>query len=203
MTQSTHDLAALVRHYISYFRGKEKAELAFVRGQPNLEKAIEVAALCRTSRGKRHPHQTRIPAAVLSEARERLLQVQSGLSACRTFDALFRMIRETLTPVRGIGEATNYDIAQRIGAFLGLAPERVYLHAGTRKGAQALGLDYRYDALDPCELPAQLRVLEPYELEDFLCIYKQALHPPSKPAAGDVRALHPQRGETPTTRRKQ
>jgi hypothetical protein len=34
-----------------------------------------------------------------------------------------------------------YDTALRIGAKLKLFPTKVYLHAGTRLGARALGLD--------------------------------------------------------------
>ena len=56
-------------------------------------------------------------------------------------------------------------------------PERVYLHRGTRKGARALGLDWRADSLDPRVLPKELADLEPREIEDFLCIYKDCLRP--------------------------
>ena len=37
-----------------------------------------------------------------------------------------------------IGDLTVYDISTRIGAFLKLEPNRIYLHAGTRIGARAL-----------------------------------------------------------------
>ena len=60
-------------------------------------------------------------------------------------------------------------------AHLGLAPERVYLHAGTREGARALGLGRGRDALDLDELPGEFGSLTPAEAEDCLCIYKEAI----------------------------
>ena len=39
-----------------------------------------------------------------------------------------------------LGELTVYDVAHRIGAYLQLEPDVVYLHRGTRIGARYLGL---------------------------------------------------------------
>jgi ABC-type arginine/histidine transport system permease subunit len=68
-----------------------------------------------------------------------------------------------------------YDTALRLGANLRLLPREVYLHAGTRRGARALGLDYRSESVSMRLLPAALRRLRPYEVEDVLCIYKDWL----------------------------
>jgi hypothetical protein len=42
-------------------------------------------------------------------------------------------------------------------------------------GARALGLDHRCVSLDPADLPAPFRRLRAGEIEDCLCIYKDAL----------------------------
>ena len=80
------------------------------------------------------------------------------------------------TPFSGIdriGALALYDIALRIGAFLGREPELVYLHAGARTGARALGLSCRgRHALAPNEFPKEFARLLPCEIEDCLCIYK-------------------------------
>jgi hypothetical protein len=86
-------------------------------------------------------------------------------------------MKEHLNGVRGLGELYYYDTALRIGASLRLMPRRVYLHRGTRDGAHALGLACKADSLDPRDLPKALAVLEPREIEDFLCIYKDQLSP--------------------------
>jgi hypothetical protein len=66
-----------------------------------------------------------------------------------------------------------YDIAHRHGAYFGKAPALVYLHAGTRAGARAFNATG--DTLDPKKLPAAFSRLEPAEIEDCLCIYKDDL----------------------------
>lgn len=56
-----------------------------------------------------------------------------------------------------------------------MEPERVYIHAGTRAGARALGLYRRQEYLEPEELPEPFQRLRPAEVEDCLCIYKSDL----------------------------
>lgn len=51
----------------------------------------------------------------------------------------------------------------------------MFLHAGTRTGARALGLDTSRQAISPDELPKAFRKLNPREIEDVLCIYKDQL----------------------------
>ena len=43
--------------------------------------------------------------------------------------------------IHRFGKLAVYDTACRLGVYLGLGPEVVYLHAGTTKGAKALSLD--------------------------------------------------------------
>ena len=74
--------------------------------------------------------------------------------------------------MRGIGELAVYDITCRIGAFLDIRPERIYLHAGTRDGARALGLGLRGASVRKADLPGDFGRLSPAEIEDCLCIYK-------------------------------
>jgi hypothetical protein len=80
-----------------------------------------------------------------------------------------------MKPIKGLGKLYAYDVAHLIGAHLNLSPERVYLHAGTRKGARALGFPSALEYLTPSQLPSELQILKPYEMEDFLCIYKAFL----------------------------
>jgi hypothetical protein len=94
------------------------------------------------------------------------------LKACKRFDELHALIERTIHSIVGLRELYTYDTALRIGAFLGLAPEFVYLHRGTRVGARALGLNAKLPYLTVDQLPVELRTLSPAEVEDFLCIYK-------------------------------
>ena len=76
--------------------------------------------------------------------------------------------------IKGIRALTIYDTPIRIGAFVKLQPERVYLHAGTKEGAKALGF-YSRETLAVSELPKMFSRLTPAEIEDCLCIYKDVI----------------------------
>ena len=95
------------------------------------------------------------------------------LKRYRDFDKLIRIVDKETGSISGIGDLAVYDFALRIGTRLRRLPERVYLHAGTREGAKALGLNLNGRAsIEMCELPRALHVLKPWEAEDVLCIFK-------------------------------
>jgi hypothetical protein len=86
---------------------------------------------------------------------------------------LHLLIERQIGPIRGIGDLTVYDITHRIGAYIRRQPDVVYLHASTRKGARALHLSGK--AIELSEFPTEFRRLSAAEIEDCLCIYKDAL----------------------------
>jgi len=91
-----------------------------------------------------------------------------------TFARLYDLIAAKAGELHGIGGLTVYDTARRLGAFLRLEPDRVYLHAGTREGARLFGLTDREWVL-PSDLPRSFRRLTAGEIEDCLCIYRDEL----------------------------
>jgi len=161
-----HDV---VRAYIWQHREWARRELSFYRYQRSFAQVVKLAALCRTEDGKRHPHQRRTPKRVLHLA-HRILQ-RSKLRPVNTFEELHDAVHRTIGGRRGIGPLTVYDVALRIGAKLGKEPRLVFLHAGTRKGAKALGLAAGRSTLQIKELPAPFARLRPREVEDCLCLY--------------------------------
>jgi len=161
--------------YVAGIRPRAKAELDWFRRQPTLAAAIACAASAINSRGKRYSHQTRLKKVSLREARRVLAASARRIARCKTFDELIAHLEALLEPIDGLGELYTYDTALRIGAKLKLLPRMVYLHAGTRVGARALGFDGRVRALKASQLPAPLRRLRPHELEDVLCIFKDRL----------------------------
>lgn len=165
--------AEVVRHYCANYRDNASDDLAFYAGQPSLSKAVELAALSRTCDGKRQSHQRRLSASTLRRAHAEL--DQRNLKACRSFDELFRAVDEAIGGIHGIGPLTVYDVACRIGAYLKVKPKRIYLHAGTRAGARALGLGRGVDTLEISDLPPAFRRLKASEIEDCLCIIKNDL----------------------------
>jgi hypothetical protein len=173
--QSGDPLAGIVQTYLENNAAKEDRYLHYYRVQRSLPKAISKAAMAELPGGKRFSHQRRIPKSVLTQAKDGLLAIEAKLASCRTFDELHQLIEQTIRPIRGIGELVVYDTAHRLGAFFGLSPEFVYLHAGARTGALALGLKHRAYKLPMSDIPKALQKLKPEQVEDCLCIYKARL----------------------------
>ena len=90
---------------------------------------------------------------------------------------MFEHIEALLEPIPGAGELYVYDTSFRIGVYLGLYPTKVYLHRGTRVGAIALGYDGKQKALDKSVLRGDFVMLEAFEIEDILCIFKDEITP--------------------------
>jgi len=168
---------AIIRTYITTIRPRANEELDWFRQQPTLSEAIRLAALAVNSKGKRYSHQRRLGKTVLEQARDILLENEKAIEACRDqdFNDLFTLLEQLLAPINGLGELYVYDTALRIGAKIGLLPRRVYLHAGTRVGAKALGFDGKAKTIEVSQLPDWLHQLEPHEIEDVLCIFKDKL----------------------------
>jgi len=168
-------LEAIVRTYIRRIRPKAHAELNWFRQQPSLHAAIEKAALAINSQGNRYSHQRRLQQDSLQQAYQALEAKTETIAETDDFDDLHGLIDRILNPIPGIGELYVYDTSLRIGAKLNLLPTRVYLHAGTRVGARALGLDASGPSINTSALPREFRSLPPHEIEDILCIFKDKL----------------------------
>lgn len=152
----------------------------------NLDEAIRYAALSTYGRPpRRYSHQRRLPRHVLAEAAVALAAQQAAFAACCDFDAVYAIVADAFERIPGAGKLYAYDVAQRIGRALGLQPKSVYLHSGAETGARYLGvrgrprrpghrIDGRVAGTD--RFPSPMRDgLKVFEIEDFLCIYKNQL----------------------------
>jgi len=131
-------LASIVRAYKARFRKRNQEELDSFASE-SVAGAVKRAGVAERPDGKRYDHQRRIPQDVLRLAAERLGRAK--LNRARDFDELHKLVTRAIGSIHGIGRLTVYDTALRIGAKLSLAPDRVYLHTGTRTGARKLGLN--------------------------------------------------------------
>jgi hypothetical protein len=163
-------LAQIVADYIERHRPNSQADIDFYAGQSSLNRAIDLAAKAQRHDGTFHGHQNRVGKATMARTRTPLLAMEvKGITG---FDALHEAVDRAIRNIPRVGDLAIYDTAIRLGAFLGMLPERVYLHRGTRDGAKALGLNHKASSLTVADLPPELRQLRPYEVEDCLCIYK-------------------------------
>jgi hypothetical protein len=150
-------------------------ELEYFKRLASMREVLNQAGLARGPGGKKFRHQFRIPNRVLQRSADALVVKAAAIQRCRSFDDLIRMVQQVIGQLKGIGKLTVYDTAVRIGGFLGCGPDKVFLHAGTKDGAESLGFDGTRPFLIPEELPKAFRQLSPREIEDCLCIYKRQL----------------------------
>ncbi len=163
---------AIVDAYVDDYQGL-LGDMLSKFGELSYVDAVRYASRGQTTDGERHPHQWRLKMSTLAEV-ERLL-TSMDLRQYRDFVSLHEAIADRLGRCSGVGPLMKYDTALRIGANLGVFPEQVYLHSGTSAGAKALGFSVEDSPIERSRLPKAFHSLEPHELEDCLCIFKDQL----------------------------
>jgi len=168
------ELKEIIKEYNKNHRKYLDALLEYYKNLSSLKEAIICAGDAKDHTGKRHPHQRRLKKNTLKNFKKKLIKKKDKIQNVKTFDELFKIVEEC--KVKGIGDLTIYDTALRIGAKLGLTPEVIYLHAGTKEGAKKLLNKKRFTSKFICKesLPTPFldKDLTPAHLEDILCIYK-------------------------------
>ncbi|HJT78555.1 MAG TPA: hypothetical protein VJ739_15225 [Gemmataceae bacterium] len=171
---------AILSHYRK--RWLPTSEFERFRNMPSLNAAVEAAALSLKENGEVYDHQLdRIgnPVADFRTAAKALLDAVNEIEAAPNFDRLLHLVRAVMrkTFPGSKKELYEYDTAFRVSAYLdlqrpGMLPTRVYLHCGTRRGAEALGIPAEgRQAVEVSELPPELQSLPAWQLEDILCLY--------------------------------
>lgn len=141
----------------------------------DFSEVVERATLGKMSNDNTHPHQYRPGGKILKKGHSQLQHREDDLLAAESFEELFEIVNNTIGPIWGIGEMVVYDTTLRIGAHRGKYPEQVYLHRGARDGARKLGLANTTTKFLPVSrFPKPLQRLEPHEIEDCLCIFKNS-----------------------------
>lgn len=163
----------IISDYFSKHHQGSLIEKNFFESRRTLQEAISYAALARDEESK-FSHQYRVQNQSLEESRSRLLRAAYRIQACQTFHELYMLVESLILPVPGIGALTVYDTALRIGFWMRLEPEYIYLHAGTREGARNLGLPVNSAYLEMHQIPKALRNLTPDQIESIFCIYKNS-----------------------------
>ena len=127
--------------------------------------------------GMKHSHQYRIPKNVLDTYMKKLLLLENEFNSCKDFDEVYELFKKHR--IHGIGNLTIYDVSLSVSQNYGIYPDYVYLHAGTKAGALNAGLIKRYNRMDKLsfnDITKKFKWFEkikPYQIEDFLCIYKE------------------------------
>lgn len=180
-------VSAAIQAYSRLHGGEIEQERRWYANRASLEDAVRSAAFAETPSGSRHGNQQGIPRKRLDEAAAILAGALDRIRECDSFGELQWVVERLIGGVRGLGPVMIYDTARRVGAYLDLEPDRVYLvRSRAREGAARLGLGDRR-VIHRSELPAPLRRLRPADAEHFLFVLDEL--PVSVADSGDEPAL--------------
>ncbi len=183
------ELELLVIEYDnSGHRAGLQSQLDFFEQAKSWPEALEYAANAHdNSAQKMNPHQRRVGYKHLRNAVNNVFPKERPHHEYPTFEAFFHDWDSKLTAMPQIGPLASYDTLLRLGAFLGLLPNNVFLQTGSRDGAENLfkaigNSSYKLNRYLPVDaFPRELRSLKPWEIEAFLCIYKKRLSKVTQP----------------------
>jgi hypothetical protein len=164
-------LAYVISLYHARGRKISQNERQYFAELLSFEDVVRIAGEGNIRDNERHEHLVKIDAVALTTFRDRLLVSTADLLRCRSFDELYEVLWSKR--ISGIGQVTIYDTAISIGSWWDewLEPDVVYLHAGTAKGAYALGVRPGTDKIQVEDLPEAFHEYTPAEAEDILCEY--------------------------------
>lgn len=145
----------------------------------DFEKIVDYAFYPREGR-KKDPHQYRIQIEPYNCYEKKVKELKTEILNAKNFNEIFELLtfggkNKRYEHINGIGELTEYDISFRIGKCLGKCPDKVYLHAGTREGAEKLKgkkIKDKYlvrKAFEEFEYLADAPICQ---IENFLCVCK-------------------------------
>lgn len=142
------------------------------RDLSSLEEAIKKAALAEDVNSKMNGHQRRIGYKKCEEGLIALKTKEIEFTQVKTFTDLMDITDVIAQSTKRLGALWSYDTSLRIGFYLDIHPKHVYVQSGVRKGVVKMFQDMKRipRKMNP-ELFPKLKDLEPFEIENFLCVW--------------------------------
>ena len=166
------NLEMLVKDYLCKYEDSYEPEDQWWAESSTWEKALERAWNSRLENGKMHRHQCHV-APKLPEGLKIALAANIQPDRFTDFHQLYSWIKSITACVIGLGNTTTYDVARRLGVWMKIQPELVYLHAGSAKGAKKLGIEGESVILTA--FPHEIQKLGATHAENFLCHNKDEI----------------------------
>jgi hypothetical protein len=162
----------IVDYQISSGKHLQKVKSAFENFI--LKEAIAKAAksIDPTNDNKMFSHQRRVGYIVANNGYEVLKQREKDLRSCKSFEEILVITDEVSKQIYRLGPLWSYDTALRIGFQKEIYPKNVYLQAGVKNGyKKVFNQNPKNRFEEKNKFPKELQILEPYEIENFLCIW--------------------------------
>lgn len=132
------------------------------------------AALSVNEDSKMFPHQYRVGKAKTELAANKLLQFEAEILSAQSFEDIFKYTEEVRKMKIGVGHLWSYDTTLHIGFKLGLLPNDVYIQSGVKRGLKVFYPNIKYNRKINKSSFTGLENLEPYQIENFLCVMSKA-----------------------------
>lgn len=132
------------------------------------------AALSVNEESKMFPHQYRVGKAKTELAANKLLQFETEILSAQSFEDIFKYTEEVRKMKIGVGHLWSYDTALHIGFKLGLLPNEVYIQSGVKRGLCQFYKKTKIKRKIDKSFFIGLESLEPYEIENFLCVMSKS-----------------------------
>ncbi len=166
-------LERIIKHYKLKSKRQVDSLILFTMDQKTLKDAINVSTNSIDENNKLHFHQRRVEKSELISFANRLLSRENEINSANTFDDIYEIINSEKNEY--ITELTVYDVAQRIGAFKNIYPDKIYLQSGTKVGAEnllgRLG-DIKFLLREDLPSPFQRPEFTSADIEEILFQYK-------------------------------
>ena len=128
----------------------------------------------------REGNQRGVPFEISKQVRENLIKRMNDILMAKNFDEIFNIVSDC--KVKGFGELSIYDTSMRIASYLQIEPDKIYLHAGARKGMEILedkgyvkqGVSKK-KYVEINEMPIPMQDLKADESEHMLCSMKDRM----------------------------
>lgn len=159
-------LALMVAEYVRVGRPRSEMSWRWHSGAGSLREAIRRAAIAARADGQVEEYQRGIPARSRWELGGRIAQLPVGRAG--SFAQLHDLVKLAAATVPGLDSGRIYETAFRLGAYLRLRPDYVYLHPRARAGAWALWITSSTARIARPAYPVELRVLRSWEVTEFL-----------------------------------
>ncbi|MGV7105775.1 hypothetical protein [Flavobacterium sp. U410] len=132
------------------------------------------AALSVNEDSKMFPHQYRVGKTKTELAATKLLQFEAEVLSAQSFEDIFKYTEEVRKMRIGVGHLWSYDTALHIGFKLGLLPNDVYIQSGVKRGLKMFYPNIKYNRKIDKSSFRGLENLEPYQIENFLCVMSKS-----------------------------
>ncbi len=166
-------LERIIKHYKLKSKRQVDSLILFTMDQKTLKDAINVSTNSIDENNKLHFHQRRVEKSELYNFANRLMLRENEINSANTFDDIYEIINSEKNEY--ITELTVYDVAQRIGAFKNIYPDKIYLQSGTKVGAEnllgRLG-DIKFLLREDLPSPFQRPEFTSADIEEILFQYK-------------------------------